>query len=529
MTFIPSAQPITDNNNSTTSTTNPYTGVWTSTNGYEGISININCNVDSSANGLIIQFSPNNGTTVSKSVSDTVFGNIVFTKNYKVLDSYYRISFTASSAPSTQIIISRLLTGSSNENVPNNFYDSNDSDIDAFGKLRVSNPYTLLEVKFPSGTGTTEFLNNTELVCTRSIGSYTSNTPGNGTRTISGTGVGIFTSQSRKYCTYLPGKSTLVLCSGLIYNSSNVSMTARIGYYDDNNGFYFQHDGSSISIVVKNSGVITNIASQSSWNIDPMNGSGSSSLNLDFTKAQLFVIDFEWLGVGRIRFGFYAFGRINYCHQITNINALTAPYMPTANLPIRYELSGSSAGSSGSMVQICSTVISEGGYNPVGRPFTTNNGLPASNNVASSETFLLAIKGISTYNHENVIPLGVQLLNSANTTAAIQYRIRLFLAPTADPITGGSFTWTNVNNYSIIQSTSATSGGTVNFTGSIVVEEGYFTGRGTSEFNGLSDVFTNLVQITSDILGNSDILMITAQIQTGNAQVACQMQWQEVY
>ena len=69
-----------------------------------------------------------------------------------------------------------------------------------------------------------------------------------------------------------------------------------------------------------------------------MDGTGTSGYNIDFTKSQLYVIDFEWLSVGRIRFGFYIFGKIYYCHQISNFNELDEPYMKTANLPIRYEI-----------------------------------------------------------------------------------------------------------------------------------------------------------------------------------------------
>jgi hypothetical protein len=279
-----------------------------------------------------------------------------------------------------------------------------------------------------------------------------------------------------------------------------------------------------MSIAYKNNGTST-VVTQSNWNIDTMNGSGTSSLNLDFTKNQLFVIDFEWLGVGRIRYGIYAFGRINYCHQITNINILTGPYMYSANLPIRYELQGNAAGSIGALIQCCSTVISEGGFNPQGRPFTANNGLPVSNNVTNTETPLLAIKGggVNFY-HQNIIPLGVDLLNTANTTDAIIYRVRLFLSPSSDP---GTFTWQNVSNYSVVKYASVITG--VTTTGSIVLEEGYFTGKGASSFNSLTDIFSNVLQVTSNVTNVSDIILITAQIQTGNAKIACSILWQEVY
>ena len=536
MTFIPAVQTITDSNNSTISNTNPFTGLWTNINGYESVNVNIVCNQNSESNGLQIQFSPD-GTTVSKTVYDTFFANINYSKTFVILDTYYRIIFITVSAPAIQKITSRLLVSSQESVGQNNFYLSNDSLIDAFGKLRVSNPYTLLDMKFPiqppSQTSTTEYLNNLELVCTdASSVNYTQTTTGNGLRTISvnNQAAGTFKSQSKKYCNYQPGKSLLVLCSGVINAGvvagleSQTNVSTRIGFFDDYNGFYFQYDTTNMAVVYKNNGVPVAII-QDNWNIDTMDGSGTSSLNLDFTKNQLFVIDFEWLGVGRIRYGFYAFGKINYCHQILNINTLTGPYMQSANLPIRYELQGSGT-STGALIQCCSTVISEGGFNPQGRPFTANNGLPAANNVTTTETPLLAIKGGGVnYYHQNIIPLGVELLNTANTTDAIIYRIRLFLSPSPEP---GTFTWQNVSNYSVVQYSIGpfTSFTTTN---SLILEEGYFTGKGASSFNSLTDVFSNVIQLTANATNISDILVITAQIQSGNAKVACHIQWQEVY
>jgi hypothetical protein len=535
MTFIPSIQSITDTNNSTTYTGTTYIGSWTKTNGYESICINIVCNNDSMPNGLKLQFSRDT-INVSKTISDTFFKDINFSKTYNIIDIYYKIIFETS-ASSNVNITTRLLVSTQNETSQNNFYSSNDSIIDAFGKLRVTNPYTVLDIKFPikspSQTSTDEFLNNVELICTSNNNvDYTQNTSGNGTRliSVSGSSTGYFKSQSRKYCNYQPGKSMLVLCSGIINAGSNVNVKTKIGFFDDYNGLYFQCDSSLtpsvMSVCLINNGGTPSSIPQEDWNIDPMNGNGTSTLNLDFTKAQLFVIDFEWLSVGRIRFGFYAFGKINYCHQIINLNNLTLPYMQSANLPIRYELVGvSNVNNNGSLLQICSTIISEGGYNPQGRPFTANNGLPSTNNVTNTETPLLAIRGGGVnYYHQNIIPLGAQLLNTANTTDAILYRIRLFLSPIND--FGGNFAL--VSNYSVVQF-ATTFSSIIDFTPSIIIEEGYFTGRGTSEFNNLSDVFSNVIQLTSDADNKSNILIITAQIQSGNAKVACSIQWQEIY
>jgi len=77
---------------------------------------------------------------------------------------------------------------------------------------------------------------------------------------------------------------------------------------------------------------------QSSWNIDKMDGTGASLMNVDLTKMQMFYIDFTWYGAGAIRFGFKNNrGEVVYCHRIPNNNLNTEAYMRTGNMVARYE------------------------------------------------------------------------------------------------------------------------------------------------------------------------------------------------
>ena len=77
---------------------------------------------------------------------------------------------------------------------------------------------------------------------------------------------------------------------------------------------------------------------QSSWNIDKMDGTGASLMNIDLTKMQMFYIDFTWYGAGAIRFGFKNNrGEVIYCHRIPNNNVNTEAYMRSGNLVGRYE------------------------------------------------------------------------------------------------------------------------------------------------------------------------------------------------
>ena len=77
---------------------------------------------------------------------------------------------------------------------------------------------------------------------------------------------------------------------------------------------------------------------QSSWNIDPMTGSGPSGYNIDLTRIQMIYMDYSWYGAGAIRYGFKDIkGEIQYCHRLVHNNSLTEAFLRSGNLPARYE------------------------------------------------------------------------------------------------------------------------------------------------------------------------------------------------
>ena len=618
MTFIPSVLTTNDTNNSTTLTgQTTYTGTATLITGYNTILVTLTSNQDSNAGGLEIQFSNNNSTWTTY-YTDTYFTGTIFSKTYKIIDTYYRINYTTSSADFT--ITSRLSTSIDNDAKSINSFYSNidDSYYDAFGKLRVTNPYTLLDIKFPNDTfidSTTEYLSNNMLICTDSTNASATFGSSKCVMTTS-TNNGYYITQSRKYCIYQPGKSILFLASGIIDNSSNSgTYTARIGYFDDKNGLFFENSSGTINVVLRNSQIstsattntsnlsgtpslggtinttvgtglsitintniffenttpsgtfsgninsydsgtgniiINNISNitgtnntsdsynilynvinivdtsiiQSNWNIDKFNGTGISGLAIDFKKSQLFVIDFEWLSVGQIRFGFYLFGRIYYCHQITNINSLTAPYMLTPNLPVRHEIRLTSG--QVSLTQICSSVISEGGYNPIGRAFSISNNITAIS-TSTTETPILALRGNlalgsssnNKYYHQNIVPSSLSVYASSNPDYI--FRVRLYLSPNSPTVT----TWTAVDNNSVSQY--ALGGGNItNITNTnILVDSSYASGKGSVVFQNLDSIFNNLIQITSDIGNISDVFLITAQTLSSSANIYASINWNE--
>jgi hypothetical protein len=109
--------------------------------------------------------------------------------------------------------------------------------------------------------------------------------------------------------------------------------------------------------------VTESVVSRSNWNGDKLDGTGSSGIVLDITKAQILWMDIEWLGLGTVRVGFVINGQFIVCHSFHHANIIESTYITTASLPLRYEITNKAAtGGSKTLKQICSTVISEGGY-----------------------------------------------------------------------------------------------------------------------------------------------------------------------
>lgn len=567
MTFTPSVLSKVDANNTTKIPLGvgvPFTGAPTLTTGYDTLMVTVKTSQPSVAGGLQIQFA-DDSLNFDTFFADTVFANIPFTNTYTVLKKYYRIQYVSDGATGAWELTTRITpqldsTALSQSNNISVFDNAVEQTLDAFGKHRVTTPTTLIDIRFPAGaTPLTPqpILQNTLVVnqYSTSGGAWSAVTSGNGTLVLianAGAPPGVTLSQSRTFVTYQPGKSLLMLFSG-VFRPSNDTYQSAVGLFDTdvttpiagyvNNGVYLSFAAGVPALNVTASGTATSFP-QSVWNVDKFDGSGPSQLTLDFTKAQLFVIDLEWLGVGRIRFGFYAFGKVQYCHQVTNINALTGPYTPTMNLPVTYMLwSAAPVGGSSSITQVCSTVISEGGYSPVGRPFSANTGSNAATEeilVNTTERALLAIRGrvAGGYYHQTIVPVNFSVIETDNNNTLL---VRLRYYPAAAAATSiVATTWTPANSlYSLVEyAQGQVVAGVNNFTtflttGSVVVTSSYILGKGSNVLAALTTAFTNLLlNLSADVTNRPGTLVLTAQrVGSGatTAKVWASLDWQEIY
>lgn len=252
-------------------------------------------------------------------------------------------------------------------------YEPFKPEIDAFGRLRISEPFTLGDYKHlysidpdfvdvKSGVGATIAFDQNQAAAILYSGIGTN---------------GYCIHQTKRYHHYMPGKSQLIY-STFNFGQAQQNVTKRTGYFDDRDGIFFEQDpNGTLSFVIRSytsAGIGTSErrVPQSQWNKDKLDGNGVSGFNLDITKTQLFFTDFEWLGVGRVRCGFSMNGLNIVAHEFYNSNVLPTVYMSNPNLPVRCEIknSGTQVGAGGSFIQICSTVMSEGGYVEAGREFS---------------------------------------------------------------------------------------------------------------------------------------------------------------
>lgn len=286
-------------------------------------------------------------------------------------------------------------------------YDANT--VDAFGRLRVSNPYTLFDAQsrfaadeaysYVTATGGTTAYNTNQASVNLNV-----------TTTSGSTAV----AQTYRVFPYQPGKGLLTMQT-FTMAAGKANLRQRIGYFGAQNGVYLQQDGTTLSFVVRTytSGTVddSRLVTQSNWNVDKFDGTGPSGVTLDVTKTQILWFDFEWLGVGNVRCGFIVNGAFYTAHIFQNSNFQTVVYMQTAILPLRYEIANTGTTASSSTMQtICSTVISEGGYEQTSQSYTARPGGTTGVTVGTSFTPIISIRVNSSYYGAIIIPSNYEFL-----------------------------------------------------------------------------------------------------------------------
>lgn len=402
----------------------------------------------------------------------------------------------------------------------------NDGAVDAFGRLRVSNPVTLFDTQAryydhnqysTSTTGTasvTYQANSSSFVC--NVG------------TASGDSV---LRETVRVFPYQPGKSLLIYKS-FCFNQPKANLRQRIGYFDADNGIYFEAAGTTLNMVIRSSSsgvIVEDRIPQADWNMNSLSnsvGTNPSGIVLDPALVQIWYCDIEWLGVGTVRVGFIIDGNYVECHHFHHANipsTLTADntttYMTTATLPLRLEITNTGiTGSASTLRQVCASVISEGGYQLSGNPRAASHVIGSPVTLPNDQSFkpVIAIRLKSTMLDAVVIPTNYSLVPVQQSM--FQYRIY------KKAITSGG-SWVDSATDSAVQynlnPTALVSGD--------IVEQSFINSTNQSSGAPTQEEFSFTYQLERQPFTNTPYEYVIMMATTGNGQtVYASIEWQEI-
>lgn len=397
---------------------------------------------------------------------------------------------------------------------------------DAFGRLRVSNPFTLFDSQNryqindrfnTSNTGTANA--NTSYILHQSSIDLNVGTASNDS----------VLRETRRVFAYQPGKSLLIMNTFAMANAQ-ANLTQRVGYFNTENGIFLEKSNNDVYIVLRSNstGTITDTkVAQADWNKDIFDGTANSFATsvghggLDTTNTNIFWIDIEWLGVGDVRCGFVVDGLMVPAHIFHNDNIRKVPYMTTACLPVRYEIFNTgTTGNNSTLKQICSTVISEGGYQLQGRPRSIGHSVNSAVTLTTAgvEYTALSIRLKSERPDAIVLPKDVNILGISTNPTRLKYKIILNANTT-----GG--TWTSVGNDSAVQynlGTSIDGSGEVLASGFIPV-----TNQSAGSINLADDIFKYQLERNS-FTGTNTTFNIVLSGATNGDQAVASLGWEEI-
>ncbi len=383
--------------------------------------------------------------------------------------------------------------------------------IDAFSRVRVSEPLTRFDYTF-------QFDERPELFTSSSAGSATA-TYNSDKKAVILTATTTTNSemiyQSRQYIKYYPGKSNLIVLTGN-FKSKVANVIKRYGQFDDSNGYFFELNGTTAYVVLRSkvSGIVVdNAIPQSSWNYDKMDGTGISKVNINWANQQILVINYQWLGAGRVLYGFDVDGHVYPCHLINNANVLDVLYSQTAQLPIRASIKNTVSTSS-TMEITCGVIISEGGSSPTGRVYTVNHGTTPRTVVAAGTR----LPAISIRKKTTALPVEIEIASITGLfSSADEFLIEIVKNGT---LTGASFA--DVSGY-LQKDVAATA-----ITGGDIIYSTYARGQTISDIITSAQAATNMF-IGALLDGTSETITIATTNITANASAYISINYKEIF
>ena len=394
--------------------------------------------------------------------------------------------------------------------------------VDAFGRARVSTPLTLFDSSHrfkdnglwsTSNTATATYAHNANAGLIALNLDTTLNAE--------------IVRETTKVFSYQPGKSLQILQT-FVFNTAKDGLRQRVGYFGAQNGIYLELDGSNLYWVERsysNNAVNETRVAQANWNKDTLLGavpSSPSQLTLDISKAQIAFIDVEWLGLGTVRCGFVIDGQLIHTHSFHHANLIDSTYMTTASLPARYEIKNTTATASNSTLkQVCTSVISEGGYELRGDQWSVGTAVNSPKSLTTAGTYypVVSIQLKSTNLDAIVILTAISLLGINSNPCSLAYRV----------IRGGTLTspsWTPASgNSSVEYDTSATgiSGGQILTQGYVAIQN-----QSSQTIDILKEALFKFQLQRNGLTSTPEPLTLAMSASVNSVQCLAAVDWEEI-
>lgn len=431
------------------------------------------------------------------------------------------INFSATNGGNFKVSLEELESGisvNSNSQLKTTPYDSSGNELftsgnpspisfpstyfDIFGKFEVASPYKLYEYAASYPLDTTRY--------------HDTLTSGSGTVTRNAT-----KTQIELYTTTASGDRALFQTRRNIqYNKANAQQIffiyrpnplsnrrERFGPHDDNNGTFFEIEGSNVNIVVRSStsgSVVDTKFAQAAWD-DPLDGNGASGKTIDWTKQTVFKIEFGWLSSRGIRFFIDIEGDIILVKTYLISNTLLVPYFAQSCLPMRFDVENIDTTSQAQTNSFsCFAFLSSGASQQEG-PIRNISSDTTAASATTTETIIDGIRLNSSYLNGSLQAKKLSVLSASGNTF-LRYRLRY------NPTLTGAV-WAAGNGiHDTLTSVTSFTGGDIVLSGILALSNNLALSAITSELE--QDIY-----VGRDASNNPDALVLTFETDssTGTA------------
>ena len=290
---------------------------------------------------------------------------------------------------------------------------SDSPNIDAFGRLRTAAVQNLVDIKHvydknplqvnevTAGTATSIFSQEYARVRMSTLG------------------INDFViRQTKTHPIYQPGKSQLFEASFSNFQIET-NVIKRVGGFDSItsppydsvfDGFFLESNGvtNEISFQIWRSGTTVFSAVTTSWNNLDFN-----PMDINWTNTNLMMVDYQWLGVGRVRFGLNLSGQTFYLSEHNCANNEPNVYMSSPNQPMRYEIRQVGLGS-GYFDMLCSQTSTEGALNGLYSTVAVINDSTATLDVSGTKYPFIGYRLKQSYHAVTSQYNNLSILNTSN-------------------------------------------------------------------------------------------------------------------